>query len=118
MIEYLALPYIHENGFVLHSRALVSDTIAAALVKEGRIVYAPISSWHHIAINHKIDGDWKTWQKFDHEFLKVSKKLLVIKIKGWEKSVGVKAEIKLAEELGIPVEYLDPIQYGIMEVVE
>ena len=38
---------------------------------------------------------------------KCCKCVLVLKLDGWEESTGVKAEIKIAESLGIPVEYVD-----------
>ena len=110
-IEYLAIPYSHEDKFVLEYRVLVSDTIAAALVEEGRIIYAPISSWHRIATNYKIGLDWKTWARFDREFIKASKKLLVVTLPGWAKSSGVQAELKLAKKFRVPIEFVEPNKY-------
>jgi hypothetical protein len=107
-IEYLAIPYTHSDLFVLNGRALIADAIAAALIKKGRIVYSSISCWHHIAMNHKMELDWRTWAKLDEEFIKISKKVLVIMLSGWKKSVGVQAEIKIAEKFNIQIEYLNP----------
>jgi hypothetical protein len=35
--------------------------------------------------------------------------MVVLKLGGWEESVGIAAEIKIAEDLGIPVTYMEPV---------
>jgi hypothetical protein len=49
---------------------------------------------------------WEYWEKFDRAFIVASRALIVLTIDGWKDSVGVQAEIKIAKELGIPVDYL------------
>lgn len=109
--EYLAIPYMHDDPCVKDYRAEVSDIIAAALARKGSIIYAPISSWHHIAIKHDLPGDWEFWQELNRFFIRVCKKLIVVMLDGWKESTGVNAEIKFAKELNIPIEYLDPAPY-------
>jgi hypothetical protein len=36
--------------------------------------------------------------------------LIVLMLDGWEQSRGVNAEIALARELGLPVEYVNPAE--------
>ena len=110
-IIYLALPYMHENKFIMEFRAMVSDVICADLMNQGKRVYAPISSCHHIAVKYGLPRDWEFWKKMDEEFIKVCGKVLVITLKGWEESVGVNAEMKLAKKYGIPIEFIDPEPY-------
>ncbi len=110
-IEYLATPYMHQNKFIREFRAMVSDVIAADLMKQGRIIFAPIAMSHGLAVKYGLPQDWKFWGKFDEEFIKVSSKLLVITLKGWKESTGVTAEIKLANKYGIPIEHIDPEPY-------
>jgi hypothetical protein len=83
---------------------LVSD-IAGKLMNEGKVVFSPISHGHIIAEIHNLPTDWEYWEKSCKVFVSRSTKVLVIMAEGWESSRGVSEEIKVAEELGIPVEY-------------
>jgi hypothetical protein len=102
---------MHDNSFIMDFRASVSDIIAADLMKKGRIIFAPISMCHHLAVKYNLPKDWAYWKYFDEEFVKMCGKLLVITLKGWKKSVGVKGEMELAKKYGIPIEYIDPEPY-------
>lgn len=110
-IEYLGLPYTDENSLLKDWRALVSDKVAADLTKQGRIIFAPISAWHHIAKKYELPGTFEYWLELDEEFIKISRKLLIIMLPGWKESKGVSGEIKLAHKYNIPVEYIDPEPY-------
>jgi len=110
-IEYLAIPYLHDDEEVMEFRAQVSDIIFADLSNQGRYLYAPISSCHHIANKYKLPRDWKFWAGLDEEFVSICKKLLVITLPGWKESTGVTAEISIADREGIPIEYIDPRSY-------
>lgn len=110
-IEYLAIPYTHDNVFVRHFRAEVADVIAASLTRQGRIIFSPISAWHHIAIRYYMPGTFEYWAKLDEQFICASKKIIVITLDGWKESKGVNLEIEIANKYGIPIEYLDPMPY-------
>lgn len=110
-IEYLGLPYSDKNPLVEDWRAEVSNVIAVDLTKQGRIIFAPISAWHHIAKKYELPGTFEYWLKLDEEFIKISKKLLIITLPGWKESKGVTEEIKLAKKYNIPVERIDPTLY-------
>lgn len=110
-MEYLALPYTHEDEEVMCYRAAVSDFIFSELSKEGRIVYAPISSCHYIAIKHSLPTDFEFWKKMCRAFVGVADRVVVIVLPGIEESTGLQAELQLAKELYIPVTWLDPEPY-------
>ena len=109
-IEYLAIPYTGTEE-EMDYRADVSDFIWSELSNDDRIIYAPISSAHHIAKKYKLPRNWEFWKKIDEEFIGACKKLLVVALPGWETSTGVTAERKIAEDLGIPIEFIDPTPY-------
>ncbi len=109
--EYLALPYSHVNKSIEDCRAEVSNCIAAHLTKQGRIIFAPISAWHHIARKYALPGSFEYWSMLDEEFIKHCSKLLVISMDGCDKSKGLKLELELADKYGKPVEYIDPTPY-------
>lgn len=110
-IEYLGIPYNHVDERVMIFRAEISDMICADLMKQGRLIYAPISSCHHIAEKHGLPRNWEFWQRMDEQFICICKKLLIVTLDGWETSIGLTAERKLAEKCGIPIEKIDPEPY-------
>jgi len=110
-IEYLAIPYTDPDGDIRDFRAELSDIVCAELMNEGRIIFAPISSCHHIAKKYDLPKDWEFWKRIDTEFILNCKKVLVITLEGWENSTGVTAEIEIAKDAGIPVEFIDPFPY-------
>jgi len=110
-IEYLAIPYSSPYESVMDFRAEVSDIICADLMNQGRLIYAPISSCHHIAKKYGLPRDWKFWRRLDREFIKTCGKIIVITLNGWKKSTGVRAEIRLAKKYGLEYEEIDPTPY-------
>jgi hypothetical protein len=110
-IEYLAIPYSDPDPAVMDYRAEVSDIVCADLMNNGRIIFAPISSCHHIAKKYDMPRDWPFWKRVDEQFVRASKTILVVALPGWEVSTGVTAERKIAEEAGIPMELIDPTPY-------
>ena len=108
---YLGLPYMHEDMYVRQMRAEISDIVAADLMNKGEHVYAPISSCHNLAVKYGLPGNWEYWAAMDEVFIKYCDKVMIIELKGWRKSVGVTAEIKLAKKYNKPVEFIDPTPY-------
>jgi hypothetical protein len=111
---YLAGPYTDKSKSVMEGRFESLNKVAAALMREGHIVCSPISMNHPIA-KYGLPMTWDFWEKYDIFFLKVASAIYVVKLKGWEDSVGIKGELKIARNWGIPVTYLDPKDYGVRE---
>lgn len=110
-IEYLAIPYSDKSEDIREFRANIADYIWYKLTKEGRIIFSPISGCHNIAKKYKLPTEWSFWRNIDFEFLKHCKKIIVVQLEGWEKSVGVTAEIEFSKLHNIPIEYCDPARY-------
>jgi hypothetical protein len=109
--EYLAIPYTHKDEAVMSFRAEISDIICADLMMQGRYVFAPISSCHHIAKKYGLPRDWEFWKGMDEVFVSLAKKFLIVTLPGWEDSTGVMAELDIAKKHNIPIEYIDPTSY-------
>lgn len=108
-LTYLACPYSHKDRFVRVARWIAANKAAAKLMSAGQYVFSPISHTHPIeeASEGKLPMGWEFWEGFDRQYLNFCKKIIVLRIPGWETSKGVTAEIKIGGELGIPVEYMD-----------
>lgn len=107
-ITYLATPYTHDDPAVRAERFDVVNRVAGELMRKGEIVYSPISHTHPIAQECELPQVWcDFWEHQDRPFLEASYRLVVLKQDGWDKSRGVKAEIAIAEELGLPIQYME-----------
>ena len=104
---YLACPYMHSDPAVIEDRVRHVNKLAGALINEGFYIFSPISHSHPIAKEVDLPGDWKFWEGYDRAIIAFCKGLYVFKLPGWEKSIGVAAEIKIAKEMGIPIEYIE-----------
>lgn len=107
-LAYLATPYSHDNPAVMAERFDVVNRVAAELFRDGVHVFSPIGHTHPMAAAVELPTDWKFWA--DNCRLMISKcdRLIVLQVDGWTTSVGVSAEIEIAKELGLPVEFMRP----------
>lgn len=106
-LVYLAVPYTHEDPTVMEWRFNVVNEVAGRLMKQGIHIFSPISHTHPIAVTCDLPRGFDFWEQYDRAILQVCRKVIVLRLFGWEQSKGVQAEIKIATELGIPVEYID-----------
>ena len=72
----------------------------------GEVVFSPFSHTLPIAEQCELPKGWEYWNKYDRAMLSQCVKVYVLTIDGWMESVGVAAELKIANELGLPVEYI------------
>lgn len=100
---YLACPYSHKDDEVRNERFHQANLHAGKLIEQGLVVYSPISHTHCIAEHCELPNDWAFWERFDRAFLERSSILCVLQLEGWLESKGVRAEIKIAQDLDIPV---------------
>ncbi len=104
---YLASPYTHERAEVREQRFVAVCKVAAAMMMKGLHVFSPIAHTHPILIHGNTPGGWEFWVACDRAMLGACEKLIVLRLDGWQQSKGVTAEIEIAAELGMTVEYVD-----------
>jgi hypothetical protein len=104
--EYLAGPYTgdEDNNFKLHAN------IFQQLLKQGRIIFSPIVHCHNLAVEFDLPKDFNYWKNYSMAMLGPAMKLIVICGSRWQDSKETQAEIKMAETLGIEIEYLHPLE--------
>lgn len=103
---YLASPYSHPDAMIREQRIHAVCRMAALLMQQGQVVFAPIVHGHPL-VGHGLPTDWPFWERFDREHLRRCDELVVLMLEGWQESVGVAAEIRIAAEFGKPVRYID-----------
>lgn len=107
ILAYLACPYNHPDPSVKEERHHLVNFEAAQLIADGIFVVSPLT--HNIPLfKTGLRQGWDLWKSYDFTIIKRCDKLIVLKLNGWELSKGVADEIAYAQELNLPVEYLDP----------
>jgi len=104
-LYYLASPYSHKDREIMNQRAEQATKAAVDLLKLGVVTFAPIPYNCHWE-KYNLPSDWGFWQDFDKTFIDHMDAVVVLQLEGWDKSVGVTAEIAYAKEISIPVYYL------------
>lgn len=104
---YLAVPYTHISPFVRERRFEMVNYKAAELMKEGHIVFSPISHSHPIAVQENLPLTAEFWQQMNESFLDWCDSVYVYRLAGWQGSTGIQSEIEYAIKTGKPVIYID-----------
>ena len=106
---YLASPYSHADPDVRLSRYDKACEKAARLMEQGYSVVSPIAQSHNIAFSlpEEIMLHHDFWMHQDLPIVECASEVIVLTLFGWEESKGVKAEIRHAKDIAIPVEYHD-----------
>lgn len=103
---YLATPYSDPDPAVRFNRFDAVNRFAARLIEQGHYVYSPISHTHPIAVCGDLPKGWEYWEGFDRRMIAACDRVVVYCQDGWQESVGVTAEIKIARELKKPVDFI------------
>ena len=105
---YLATPYSDADPAVMQFRFESVTAAAAELMSRGQHVFSPITHSHPIAQVGHLPVEWDYWEVYDKRLLAICDQLYVLTLDGWQESVGVAAEMKLARNMGKPIRYYDP----------
>lgn len=111
---YLASPYSHRKPSVRTQRFHYACNATASLLHAGLNVFSPIVHGHPLAA-HGLPTDWFFWQAFDREQILRCTSVVVLMLDGWQESVGVQAELRIAAEASLPVQYMLPAEFMIGE---
>jgi hypothetical protein len=106
-LTYLASPYSHDDPEVRHRRFEIVCEYAARLISAGDPTFSPIVHGHPIFLKGCGTQGWDTWGKIDEAILRVSRRMLVLRLPGWELSHGIENEIRLANAFCLPISYVD-----------
>lgn len=105
---YLASPYSHPDPAIRERRYRDVCRATASLIRAGVSVFSPIIHSHPLEA-YGLPSHWRFWEELDRDFLARCDRLAVLMLGGWETSIGVRAEIRIARELGKPVSYLEEV---------
>jgi hypothetical protein len=106
MIIYVASPYTHDDPLVVDQRFMAVRDYVTTQLRAGALYFSPIVYTHELAKAASLPGDAAFWFEFNFRMLKVCDKVIILKLQGWEKSIGVASEIAYAKTHGKPLEYV------------
>lgn len=120
-IIYLACPYTHTSAAIRLRRFNLATLAAAHLIKQGNIVYSPITMTHPIdvVLSHSVtEGTLGSdyWTAFDEAFMDVCAEMVILKIDGWDRSRGIAREAAYFKAQGKLVGYITLGPALIMDV--
>jgi hypothetical protein len=78
----------------------------ATFCKLLQAVFSPIVPSHPL-VAYGLPTDGSFWQRVDAEHLRRCDEAVVLMLDGWGSSDGVQVEIRLAQELGKPLRYIE-----------
>jgi hypothetical protein len=110
-VYYLASPYTSSSKEVMKERYKKVDEVGYKLMIKGFHLIEPIASTHHKAQRFALPPDYSFWKERCRRMVSNSDGVIVLMLDGWEKSVGVQDEIKIAIESKLPVVYISPENY-------
>jgi hypothetical protein len=117
-VAYLASPYTHKSKSIMKRRERAVTHAAAKLTEQGYTLICPITtSAQLVQFMENTSSVWADWEKNDKRLVKVSDFVIVLCLDGWDKSVGVTAEIEYAKALNKSIMYISPESLNIKDVV-
>lgn len=100
---YLISPYSHKDEKVRKDRYHSAIKAAGGLMNKGYIVFSPIVHCHPIALEFSLPMGRLYWRNHDLAFIRWADAGYVLRIPGWEDSIGVASDIAALVNLGKPV---------------
>ena len=114
---YLAGPYSHENPRVMAIRETLLTVTAAYYIERGYNVFSPITESSEYQRRGGLKGCWDFWGERDKQIISKVDEVWVLNLPGWEKSIGVSAEIEFANSIEIPVYHIKYTQL-VFEILD
>lgn len=104
---YIASPYSDPDKEVVKFRTSVVCKYSAKLLKKKMSCVSPITMGTGIFQHATLPSDFEFWQHLSYDLLSICSELYVLKLAGWEESIGVQGEIEFAKKKNIPIHYID-----------
>ncbi len=114
---YVALPYTDKDKSIVDFRVKKFCEIDSQLNMNGILTVSPILKHLLFDNNSELPTDWDFWKNLSYRLLSSCDILLVLKLSGWEKSIGVNAEIEFAKQNQITTYYLEE-DSNILDIIK
>lgn len=117
-IIYVASPFTHDDESIKEYRKQINEKVCSHLIKNGFCAISPIAYGCMLIDKHwLINDDFTYWELFCLTLLKKSDMMYIVRLDGWDKSIGVLSEIDFALKNSIPIMFIDPIDFSLSEFI-
>lgn len=106
VLHYLATPIKHEQEGVVQDRYFQNIVAYNALRMAGIFTYSPMLHHFDVKQSFSYPNDWQFWRDVSLWMVDRCDALIVLQLKGWDKSEGVKAEVTHAWTHGKPILFM------------
>ena len=103
---YLASPYSHEHPGIMAARFESTRQFVAYCLKKDLPVFSPIVYAHQFVADG-LGTSAADWHFFNRHMMLACSSLWVLKLEGWQTSIGIRHEVAFFEARNIPAEYKD-----------
>jgi len=103
---YIGSPYYHPDAKVREQRYhSVAHYLHRCLLAR-KWAYSPIVHCHYLSVEFGLPPEAEFWREYDFTMLACARTFEILRIEGWQESVGLAAELDEAFRLNIPVIYV------------
>lgn len=102
---YLASPYSHSDPAIREMRYRQAEEAMVQMLRSGEAVYSPIAMTHAAVARYNLSLESGYWRPHNYAILARCDELRVLKIPGWDSSIGVGEEIEYAIDSGKAISY-------------
>lgn len=106
---YLASPYSDLDPIVRRLRFEKTRRFTYIAIEQGAIIFSPIVYCHQFSVEFDAPTAAADWRDFNEWMMSRSEACWVLTLPGWEKSLGVQAEIDYFRAAGKSLEYKAPL---------
>lgn len=107
-LTYIAAPYSHPDAAIKAQRLVDFARFDAEMMNQGIFTVSPMTKAFELQ-HATFPDNWEYWRDYSYALMDRCSNVIVLLLDGWDKSVGVQAEIEYANELEIPIKYMRPI---------
>jgi len=106
---YVASPYSHIDPHVRQERYEAVAALCAHFFHQPghEPLFSPIVYGHNLALEYSMPTEAAAWLKFNLSMLRHSSAIWIMKLDGWNESKGVAKEIRAAQDLYLPLHFID-----------
>jgi hypothetical protein len=104
--DYIGSPYSHPEALIREERFIHAAYYLMQKLKRREWAYSPIVHCHQLSQIWGMPTDAEFWRDYDFAMLAHARKFEVLRLDGWDQSLGLKGEIEEATRLNIRIEYI------------
>ena len=103
---YIASPYSDDDPAIRQHRFEQARDCVLFHTKKGTLALSPIMYFHQLAVDNDLALDADSWWLLNRQLMDACDELHVLKMDGWQDSLGVQKEIEYALRTSMYVEYI------------